>query len=73
MTVRALDDASLDAYIGEPAVVAFVRSRHTATRALRSRFEVLAREHGPRVGFAMVDIHACAGLAAGSRSTGPRP
>lgn len=64
VAVRAVDDTSFDAYVAEPAVVAFVRSRDAATGVVRSLLEALATQHGPRVGFAMVDVHACAGLAA---------
>lgn len=64
MTVRALDVTMFDAYVGEPAVVGFVRRRDPASTALRTLLEALAAVHGPRVGFATVDVDDCPGLAA---------
>ena len=64
MTVRALDGTSFDAYVGEPAVVGFVRRRDPASGELLTLLEALAAGHGPRVGFATVDIDDCLDLAA---------
>lgn len=63
MPVHALDDHSLDAYIGEPAVVVFVRRKHAGCRALLAVIDGLAPAHAPRVGFATVDVEDCPGLA----------
>ena len=64
MPVRALDEHRFDAYIGEPAVVVFVRRKDAGCRTLLALLEELALAHEPRVGFARVDIEDCPGLAA---------
>lgn len=55
--------STFEGYIGEPAVIGFVRRGDPASAELIALLEALAPVHGPRVGFALVDVRASPELA----------